>query len=275
VLTALGFSYFDTLVRQGNKAHIQEERTRITSLKNMLIKVGGFNEFLFENMLKETTNLLTDLAELISTRPQRMTMLLLTHFNEPKISNAIIYYFQLLASSWLKGHSSLYENFIPRTLGIDEYRKNYLEIPNQEIDPLGMTILMDVLIKPAGFTVEITYLDCIEGAQITTRLIQAEVDNGVPKNPNSPVIHLLCRPDHYDILYQNSSELPLSSHHIRHRSPNLHVSLAHNMVSGPPCQTTMPSLREFYKTDCAALLSMPGFTVAPSLKSQEDSEFKS
>ena len=72
-----------------------------------------------------------------------------------------------------------------------------------------MMLLIDVLLKPIPFRVEIVYLDRSEGSQANTRIFQPEDSNGVPIYPGSLVIHLLYRPSHYDILYQNTINTPV------------------------------------------------------------------
>ena len=235
----------------------------MTSLNNFLTTVGGFEEWLFEDMVQETTNLLKDMATSMETSLQTAANLIIQRFNDPEISNAIVYHFRLLASSWLKGAPTSYQDFIPDNLGVDGYCKEWLEAPNQEIDHLGMTLLIDVLLKPIGFAVEIVYLDRSEGSQVNSHLIQSEDANGVPTNPAGPIIHLLYRPSHYDILYKDMAPpMPLrQAIDEATQNPNLQVNRAASFSQQHTIQST--SMNDFSNVDMTSLLNIPGFQCAP------------
>jgi ubiquitin thioesterase protein OTUB1 len=238
----------------------------MTSLNNLLVNVGGFDAWVFEDFVEETTNLLKDLAGLIESSPQSAADLLLQRFNDPSISNSIVYHLRLLASSWLKNRTAEYGPFIPAEQGgnIETYSKEWLEPPNQEIDHLGMQLLVDVLLKQIGFAVEVIYLDRSVGSEVNSHLMQAVDANGDPTNPAGPIMHLLYRPGHYDILYKDM-DLSLPSQHAVDaaiQNPNLQVQRAtsfshqHNIQSTP--------MNGFSNGLDFALLSIPGFQCAPS-----------
>lgn len=252
---AAAFAYFETLLRlRNNKAQLEEEVARMISLNNFLTTIGQFEAWIFEDMVEETTNLLKDLANLVQSSPQKAADLLRQRFNDPEVSAAIIYHFRLLASSWLQGNSVPYEDFIQDELGVDGYRKNWLELPNQEIDHLGMSLLIDALLKPLGFSVEIVYLDRSEGTQVNSHIMQPE-ENGVPTNPGGPMIHLLYRPSHYDILYKE----PPTRH-----PQEIQVKRAANLTHQISIQST--PMGDFSATpyDFNALISIPGFSGPPA-----------
>jgi ubiquitin thioesterase protein OTUB1 len=258
---AAGFSYFETLVRSRNRAQLEGEIARMISLNNYLTRIGNFDEWMFEDMVEETTNLLKDLLNLVETSPRQAEELLLQRFNDAGVSNSIIYHFRLLASSWLKGNVELYAGFIPDSLGVEGYTKNWIEPVNQEIDHLGMTLLIDVLLKPIGFAVEIVYLDRSEGSQANSHIFQSEDSNGVPTNPGGPIIHLLYRPSHYDILYKDR----LSAHAIPQNS-NIQVQRATSFRETQAIQSTPASMNKFSNFDILA--NIPGFQLASQLPPQ-------
>jgi ubiquitin thioesterase protein OTUB1 len=227
----------------------------MTSLNNLLTTVGGFEEWLFEDMVAETTNLLKDLADVVQSSPQAAEALLRQRFNDPDSSNSIVYHLRLLASSWLKGNPTSYQGFIPDGLGVDGYRKNWIEPVNQEIDHLGMTLLIDILLKPIGFAVEIVYLDRSEGSQANSHIFQQEEPNGVPTNPGGPMIHLLYRPSHYDILYKEQAPV----HVIDEVARNPHVNRATNFTRQVSIHETPASMGGFPQLDMTTLLCLPGF----------------
>lgn len=251
---AAGFAYFETLLRQGNKAQVEEELARMMSLNNLITTVGGFEAWLFEDMAEETTNTLTLMASSMEDSIEATADLLLGRFNDRAISDAIVYHFRLLASSWLKGSPENYRGFIHDGQSVDGYTKNVLIPPNQEIDHLGMTLLIDVLLKPIGFAVEIVYLDRSEGTQVNSHLIQAEDPNGVPTNPGGPMIHLLYRPSHYDILYKDVIQPPVQS-----RNLNIQVNRASFQQ-----QTQRGNASNFSNMDMDAFIGIPGLSFVPS-----------
>ncbi|KAG0650261.1 Otubain-1 [Hyphodiscus hymeniophilus] len=260
---ATGFAYFETLLRLQDKAQLEEEIARMTSLNNLIARVGGFDAWMFEDMVEETVSLLRDMADSIETSPQTAEEILMQRFNESDISNNIVYHLRLLASSFLKSSPSSYQDFIPDNLGVEAYSKEWIEPPNQEIDHLGMTLLIDVLLKPIGFAVEIVYLDRSEGSQVNSHLMQPEDENGVPTNPSGPIIHLLYRPSHYDILYKDmDSSMPLQQAlHDATLNPNIQVNRATSFSQQHAIQST--SMNDFTNLDLTSLLNIPGFQCAP------------
>lgn len=115
----------------------------------------------------------------------------------------ILYHLRLLAGSWLKGHRDQYEAWCE--IGIDGYCASMIEPPEREIEELGIVLLVEILLKPVGFTLEIAYLDRSAGTEVNThRFPESSTSIG-------PVIHLLYRPGHYDILYKpNTAEVQVN-----------------------------------------------------------------
>jgi ubiquitin thioesterase protein OTUB1 len=226
------------------------------SLNNLLTTVGGFEAWLFEDMVEETTTLLKDMADAMETSIHTAEALILQRFNMAENSNAIVYHFRLLASSWLQANAQDYEGFIPDGGGVSTYRKEWLEPPNTEIDHLGMTLLIDVLLKPIGFAVEIVYLDRSEGTQVNSHIIQA-MDTKA-----GPMIHLLYRPSHYDILYKD----PIPLRQAIEGHANLQVNRVSSFSHQHQIQQTAAPMNNFQSIDDLNILSsIPGFSLgAPS-----------
>jgi ubiquitin thioesterase protein OTUB1 len=245
-------------------ARLEEEIARLTSLNNLITTVGGVEEWLFEDMVAETLSLLRDVADTMQSSPEAAEQLLLQRFNDPEVSNAIVYHLRMLSSSWLKGNAAIYQDFIQGDLGVEGYCKEWLDAPNQEIDHLGIMLLIDVLLKPVGFAVEIIYLDRSAGSQVNSHMFQDEQD-GVPTNPGSPIIHLLYRPSHYDILYQDrTASLPLQPQVDGIvGNADLQVNRATNFTQHQIVQSSTPTLHDFSNIDMNTLLGIPGFGTPP------------
>jgi ubiquitin thioesterase protein OTUB1 len=133
---------------------------------------------------------------------------------------------------------------------------------DQEIYHLGMTLLIDVLLKPIGFAVEIVYLDRSEGTQVNSHIMQAQDSNGVPTNPGGPMIHLLYRPSHYDILYKEGLALPLQATEVV-RNPQVHraATFSQHSIQSTPMGD--------FQLDLSTLLAIPGFALPPQQPSHQ------
>lgn len=233
------------------------------SLNNFLERVGGYEKWLVDDMTEETIALMKDLARTIAISPQSAADILMQRFNDKGVSDSIVYHLRMLASSWLVQAAATYEPFIPGGMGVDGYRKNYLEPSNHEIEHLGMMLLVDVLLKPAGFAVEIVYLDRSEGSQVNSHLMQAEDANGVPTNPAGPIFHLLYRPSHYDILYKDMvPPMPLQQAIDQaSQNPNIQINRATSFSQQHTIQST--SMNDF-SNGLDFLVNIPGFQCAPA-----------
>lgn len=236
----------------------------MTSLNNFLTTVGGFESWVFEDMVEETINLLKDIAASVYNRVMAAD-LLLQRFNDESVESAILYHLRLLASSWLKANPDNYRGFIPDELGVEGYCKEWLEVPNQEIDHLGMSLLIDVLMKPIGFAVEIVYLDLSDRSEVNSHMFQSEDPNGIPTNPTGPIIHFLYRPSHYDILYKDEDQsIPLQQTAGELvQNTNVQVNRATNFSQQHIVQNTPASMTGFSGLDMTDLLSIPGFCAPP------------
>lgn len=236
----------------------------MVSLTSFIETWCGYQEWLFEDMREEVCNLLRDIAATVHVGPTPDSdSIILQRFNDEEISNAIIYYFRLLASAWLKANAVTYRDFIPDGLGVDNYSKNTIEPAKTEIEHLGMTLLIDVLLKPVGIAVEIVYLDRSEGTDVNSHLIQAEDESGTPIHAGAPIVHLLYRPGHYDMLYKERSQA-LSLHQQQiidnaSASRNIQVNRARilNHVQDPA------PITNFNSFDLSGIAGIPGLSMAP------------
>lgn len=180
-----------------------EEIARISSLDNLLNTAGQCELRLIKDIIKETINLLKDLSKFKALSQKMASDFLLHRFNDPAVSSNIICHFRLIASSWLAAKSPFYEACIPEGFGINTYRNRWLNAPQQEIDPLGMTLFVDVLLRPLRVGLEVTSIGDNQTATHCT-YPNASIDlndNDLPTETTT--IHLLRRNNHYDILYED------------------------------------------------------------------------
>jgi len=249
---AIGFGYFETLVKSGSKARIEAEAQRLEGLNALIENIGGFSPYVFQDFVDETIKLLHRMADLAGHPVQAMTELQ-EAFNTPEISNSIMYHFRMLASSYLKGNRESYGAFITGDYsGIDGYCQEVLERHNVEIDHMGLILLVNVLLKDAGFVLEVAYLDRSAGSEVNTYRFPEEANNR-HLSELGPIIHLLYRPDHYDMLYVLE---PV----------NLQVHRVANFSQSYEIGSAPMTLHNFGSVDMQTLSLIPGFgTQAPGL----------
>lgn len=206
-------------------------------------------------MREETGKLMKDISAAMGNQQTAMSILL-QKFNDPDTAEPILYYIRLLASSWLKSdpEASKYLDFIPDGLGMPGYCQEYLELPGREIEHLGIVILVNVLLRPVGFILEIAYLDRSPGPTVNKYVFPEGAGDEEPSNLG-PVIYLLFRPDHYDILYRDPPTAPITVQVNRASFPH-----SHDITSNTP------SLSSFAGVDLGPLTLLPGFSgMAPGL----------
>ncbi|KAF2489043.1 cysteine proteinase [Lophium mytilinum] len=216
---AIAFTYFEALLRVGDKNRFLEEETRLRSLRNLLNTIG-FQEHLYEDFADECFDLLRRTGAAIPAVDDSAAAELLASFNDVGISMAIITYFKLLTSAWIQTHPDDFQPFLEFGQDIKQYCSTQIEPSICEIDHIGMSALAEVLVKPAGFAMEVLYLDRSPGDQVTEYNFDPLGHDGLPLH-NPPTMRLLYRPGHYDILYKiEDVQSPIVS-----QAP-LHVNLA-------------------------------------------------
>lgn len=141
----------------------------------------------------ETFQLFKDIADNVQS-PEVAGAILETKFNDDS-SMGLLYHFRILAASWLKGNREQYEAWTEA--GVDQYVSGVIDPIDREIEELGVVLLVEALLKPVGFTLEIAYLDRSAGTEVNTHRFPESTANA-----GGPFIHLLYRPGHYDILYK-------------------------------------------------------------------------
>ncbi|KAI2611860.1 cysteine proteinase [Hypoxylon sp. NC1633] len=251
VVIAIVFAYFETLVRCGDINQAQGELARLTSLNTFIENVGGHSAWLFEDMVAETFDLFNAIIAAMSSGQDAMQFVM-DKFNNVESSQSIVYHQRLLASSWLKGNYAQYEPWI--TNGVENYIQDTIMPIDREIDHIGVVLLHDVLLKPANMVLEIAYLDRSEGVEVNVHRMPEEA-NGQDPSALGPIIYLLYRPGHYDILYRDSVVQPPPM-------PPAPTSLSINRVSSftrhHEIESNIQPLQDF-AVDLSTLSMIPGF----------------
>ncbi|KKY36746.1 putative ubiquitin thioesterase [Diaporthe ampelina] len=183
---AIGFCYFELLIQQGSQELVDGECLRLTQLNDYLVNSGNYDPDLFVDFVEDTFELLKQISANIHDHDTAMAVLT-TKFNDLSSMN-ILFHLRLLAGAWLRGNRDQFAGWCeadPET-----YAQTMIEPAQREIEELGVVLLVEVLLKPAGFTLEIAYLDRSQGSQVNTH----RFPDGDPNNLG-PFIYLLYRPD--------------------------------------------------------------------------------
>ncbi len=224
-------------------------------MNHFLGTVGGYDYY--EDWADEAIGLLRELAGCV-TDAATAHALIHARWTDSTTGSGLIYYLRLLAATHLKAHPDQYDPFVPDGQGIQSYCSQSVELPDREIEQLGIMALYNCLLKPLDFVLEIAYLDRSPGAQVNTYRFPEEA-NGKDISALGPMIHLLYRPDHYDILYRRQA--PLASLALAPEMPPAGVSMLVNrateLYSHTPINSTHSSLGAYATADFGLLASLP------------------
>ena len=77
---------------------------------------------------------------------------------------------------------------------VKAYCASNIEPHQSEIDSIGIAALADALVKPAGFGLEVWYLDRSPGEEINRSFYAEPLDHHQLPNPSAPMLRLLYRP---------------------------------------------------------------------------------
>jgi ubiquitin thioesterase protein OTUB1 len=113
---------------------------------------------------------------------------------------------------------------VPRSVSaVHERVRAELEPANCEIEELGLSALIAVLVTPAGIAAEVHYLDRSAGEEINLIPYWQRTD------PPEATFRLLYRPGHYDILYKAEDFVITKSIPVTQPTQqNVFVALQHN-----------------------------------------------
>lgn len=230
---AIAFTYFEALIRTADPDKFQDEEARLNSLGNLLEQIGYVRD-IWIDFADSAFELLRTLANSLRNLDGGAADLLLQAFNDQQghagiESIGIITYFKLLASAWVQTHADDFRHFVPMG-DVKAYCANNIEPHQSEIDNIGIAALADALVKPAGYGLEVWYLDRSPGEEINRSFYAEPLDptSNMP-NPNAHMLRLLYRPGHYDILYKAQDiAQPIPPHQQQPALPQqpLHVAMA-------------------------------------------------
>ncbi|KAK7506803.1 hypothetical protein BaRGS_00001654 [Batillaria attramentaria] len=173
-----GFAYLETLL--SDDAELARFKEIATKSKEELVALG-FPQFTIEDFHETFMEVLGHAEKKCSVQELEQT------FNDQGISDYFVVYLRLMVSGHLQKESEFYTNFI-------EGGRTVKEFCNQEVEPMGKEsdhIHIIALSTALQVGVLVEYMDRAGDA----------CNHHVFPEGGRPVVNLLYRPGHYDILY--------------------------------------------------------------------------
>lgn len=185
-------------------------------------------------------------------------------FNEEGSGSYLVYYVRCITALELLTNSMLYEPFLDQGMTIESEREIMMAV-SSEIDALGLTVLIDALMKPANFAVEIVVLERSPGSEVNTHHYNLDV-NGDQMSNGVPTGYLLYRPGHYDILYKGDAnrlnlqrQINDAANSVRNIQVNRAAVQSRNVEASP-----MTSMGYGGGMDLGILSAIPGMSMGSS-----------
>lgn len=175
-----GFRLLEYLLT--DEKRLEELKTVLSSSKDEMVQLGmpAFTvEDFFENFVDNLDRLSG--ADKISLKDLEET------FNDEGMSNYLVVFLRLLVSKQLQKEAEFYQNFIEGDIPLKDFCATEVEPMFKESDHIHIIGLT----AATGVSVRVIYLDR-EGDKVQ--------NHDFPEG-SAPMIHLIYRPGHYDIIY--------------------------------------------------------------------------
>eukprot|EP00850_Spirogloea_muscicola_P018266 SM000165S02227 [mRNA] locus=s165:251891:254249:- [translate_table: standard] len=197
------FSYLEQLLNRKDKEEVVRMLNALEQCKHSLVK-AGYPELTWEDFLA------TFVEQLEAVVPGDEASIsiddLVQRCRDPTISNYVVIFLRFVTSCEIQARAEFFEPFILGLTGMDvlKFCRGSVEPMGEESDHVQITALTDAL----GVPVRVEYLD---RSSTGTSMNLADTNHHdffpLPKEGQScstssqPLVHLLYRPGHYDILY--------------------------------------------------------------------------
>ncbi|XXG47154.1 hypothetical protein AAC387_Pa02g1839 [Persea americana] len=189
------FAYLEHILESQDKAEVDRIIASVEQCKKTLQSLG-YADFTFEDFfslfLEQLESVLQGKEDSISHDE------LVKRSRDQLISDYVVMFFRFVTSGEIRKRSEFFEPFVlGLTNGtVDQFCKSSVEPMGEESDHVHITALSDAL----GVPIRVVYLDrssCDNGG------VSVNHHDFIPatSNPAKPILTLLYRPGHYDILY--------------------------------------------------------------------------
>ncbi|XP_072895283.1 ubiquitin thioesterase OTUB2-like isoform X1 [Hemitrygon akajei] len=184
---ALSFAYLESML--GNNKGIKKLRQNLIQSREDLL-AAGFAEKTFENSFSTVLWFqFLDVIDLVET--DGSVSQLLAVFNDRAASDHLVQYLRLLTSAYLQKQSGFFEFFLEGGISIKDFCAQEVEPMAVESDHIHITALTQAL----DISIQVEYMDKTD----------SEVNHHIFPEGSKPLIYLLYKPGHYDILYKASN----------------------------------------------------------------------
>ncbi|XP_058103563.1 OVARIAN TUMOR DOMAIN-containing deubiquitinating enzyme 1-like [Magnolia sinica] len=196
------FSYLEYILESQDKAEVDRVVACVEQSKKMLQSIG-YEEYIYTDFyslfIKQLECLLQGKETSIS--PDE----LLKRSQEASISNYLVLFLRYVASGEIRRRSDFFQSFIVENGTVNKFCSTSVESMGEESDHVQMIALSDAL----GVPIRVVNLD--SSSCKASSVNEANHHDFIPgngPNPVKPIITLLYRPGHYDILYPKRLTLP-------------------------------------------------------------------
>ncbi|KAF8875730.1 peptidase C65 Otubain-domain-containing protein [Gymnopilus junonius] len=197
---SLGFAYVESLINsQDREFAVASSLSMLSSTKDTLDK-AGIERLVYEDFYDEFTFLIESI-----TRPDPQGLVLnsdrlLSAFQSPETSNAIVIYLRFLTSAQIRLNREDFEGFVvhPDTkdpMDLDSFCANVVQAMGKEAD----NVEIEALCRALQLNVDVAYLNGVREDGVDFITFRND------SNSQAPPLILLYRPGHYDILAKHST----------------------------------------------------------------------
>ncbi|CAF1389272.1 unnamed protein product [Rotaria magnacalcarata] len=184
---AFAFGYLEkNLV---NKKELERFRQLTYDLKDQLVKLG-YQDFTLEDVRGVVIEIIDNISK------EGTEQCLIESFCSPSYSNYFVAYLRLFASGYLQMNREFFENFIEDGKSIKEFCCTEVEPMERESDNIHIIALTKAAVVP----LRVIYMDRSQQSSLTIHDFA-----GTDEETNEsfePMITMLYRPGHYDLLYE-------------------------------------------------------------------------
>uniref|UniRef100_A0A2A4JQ76 Ubiquitin thioesterase n=1 Tax=Heliothis virescens TaxID=7102 RepID=A0A2A4JQ76_HELVI len=188
---AFSYAYLEHLLT--DKSEFDKFYEIAKNSKEILVALG-FSQFTVEDFYETFMEVVQRVGEQAGGSPDSLDSVraeLHDKFNKQGYSDYIVVYLRLVTSGQLQTENDFYQNFIEGPRTVTEFCRQEVEPMYKESDHIHIIALSNAL----NVGVRVKYMDRGEGSQVS-QVIAHDFPEG-----SKPLVHLLYRPGHYDILY--------------------------------------------------------------------------
>ncbi|XP_047530186.1 ubiquitin thioesterase otubain-like [Vanessa atalanta] len=185
---AFSYAYLEHLLTDKNE---YDKFYEIAKNSKEILVALGFPQFTVEDFYETFMEVIQRVGEQAGGSLEELGSIreeLHDKFNKQGYSDYIVVYLRLITSGQLQTQHDFYQNFIEGSRTVTEFCRQEVEPMYKESDHIHIIALSNAL----NVGVRVRYMDRGEGSQV----IAHDFPDGA-----KPLVHLLYRPGHYDILY--------------------------------------------------------------------------